>query len=166
MVRYVSKDQALGNPLRQQLLDVVAATPGVNMKGLATALDCQPSTVIWHAAMLQRAGLLRTEKVGGLRVFYLPTGGMQSRNDVIEGTLLSNDAARRIHRYVADHPGTTFADLTARLGLQLSALRWHVRRLVDGGIVCLDRQGRLAVLYPGTTPGTPCRRSGGVPIPA
>lgn len=158
MVRYVSKDQALGNPLRKALLEVVGATPGINMKSLAQALSCQPSTVIWHTAMLQRAGLLRTEKVGGLRVFYLPAS-RAGRNQVIEGALLHHEAARRIHAHVQRNPGATFADMEAGLGMGISVLRWHVRRLVDGGALCLDRQGRLAVLFPGDNPGRPCRRS-------
>lgn len=165
MVRYVSKEQALDSPLRQKLLGIVGSTPGINMKGLSDALGCQPSTVIWHAAMLQRAQLLRTEKVGGLRVFYLPTG-QRARNQVIEGALLHHEAARRIHDHVSRHPGATFASLEGELGMSMSVLRWHVRRLVDGGALCLDRQGRLAVLYPGETPGTPCRRSMGVAVTA
>lgn len=165
MVRYVSKEQALDNPLRQQLLGLVETTPGINMKALAETLACQPSTVIWHAAMLQRAGLLRTEKVAGLRVFYLPNG-TAVRNRGIETALLHHDAARKIHEYVSRNPGATFARLAQDLLINASALRWHVRRLVDGGVVCLDRQGRLAILYPGNEPGRPCRRSGGVAVTA
>lgn len=165
MVRYVSKEQALDSPLRRHLLQVVGGMPGINMKGLSDALGCQPSTVIWHAAMLQRAQLLRSEKVGGLRVFYLPTG-QRSRDQVIEGALLHHEAARRIRDHVLRHPGATFASLEADLGMTISVLRWHVRRLVDNGVVCHDRQGRLVVLYPGDSPGTPCRRSLGAAIPA
>lgn len=165
MVRYVSKEQALENPLRQQLLELVKTAPGINMKGLAQALACQPSTVLWHAAMLQRAGLLRTEKVAGLRVFYLPNGAAV-RNQGLEAAMLHHDAARKIHDYVSRNPGSTFASLASNLLINASALRWHVRRLVEGGVVCLDRQGRLAILYPGTEPGRPCRRSAGVAVPA
>lgn len=163
MVRYVSKEQALGSPLRQEILRVVEATPGVNMKALADHLDVQPSTVIWHAGMLQRAGLLRTEKVAGLRVFYLPAG-LKARSRGIEAALLHHEAARRIRDAVSGNPGATFAGLADLLGMNPSALRWHVRRLVEGGVLCQDRQGRLALLYPGDNPGTPCRRSMGIPV--
>lgn len=160
MTRHVSKEFALSNPLRTQLLDVVQSEPGINMSTLSDRLRCRPSTVIWHTTKLERAGLLRSERVGNLRVYYVAAGGIPLRKQTITTTLLQHETARRIHEVVQREPGITLSRLTAQLVENTSVLRWHVRRLVAGGVLCLDSgKGRAFEYYPSTHAGSPCQHT-------
>ncbi|HUR24706.1 MAG TPA: winged helix-turn-helix domain-containing protein [Candidatus Thermoplasmatota archaeon] len=108
---------------------------------------------------LTKADLLRTERIGNERVFYLPSGGIAVRNQSLAGVILKNDVARRIHDIVSQQPGITMKGIAARLMGRASSLRWHVKRLVDEGLLCLgEGSGRATEFYPGSTPGAPCRR--------
>lgn len=160
MPRHVSKEFALSNPLRTQLLDVVQQEPGINMSNLSERLACRPSTVIWHTTKLERAGLLRSERVGNLRVYYVASGGVPLRKQTIATALLQHDTARRIHDVVQREPGITLARLTTQLVENASVLRWHVRRLVAGGVLCLDNgKGRAFEYYPSAHAGAPCQHT-------
>lgn len=157
MVRYVSKETALGHPMRQAILDLVATHPGISLTQLAQQISCKPSTILWHTGKLRKADLLRTAKVAGLRVFYLPNGGIDLRERVVERTRLANDLARRIHEVVAQRPGITFNGLASQVGANVSALRWHLGRLVADGLLCLgDEPGRALHYYARHHPGPPC----------
>lgn len=157
MARYVTKEFALSNPLRTRLLAVVGQEPGITMRDLAARLECRPSTIIWHMTKLEKADLLRSTRVGNARVFYLPSGGAALRSKSLASVLLKNDVARRIHEVVNQQPGITLRDLRLRLMERGSSLRWHARRLVDEGLLCLgEGRGRSSGLYPVASAGAPC----------
>ena len=162
MARYVTKQFALSSPLRTQLLEIVGQEPGINMCQLAERLSCRPSTIIWHKTKLEKADLLRSERVGNERVFYLPAGGIALRNQSLTSALLKNDVARRIHEIVSQQPGITLKAIAARLMERASSLRWHIKRLVEEGLLCLGQgTGRSTELYPGMHVGSPCQRHSG-----
>lgn len=155
MVRYVTKEFALSSPFRVKMLEVVGQQPGINMANLAIRLDCKPSTVIWHARKLEAAGMLRNQKAGHLRIFYLP-GGADIRMQTRESALLNNDIARRMHEIVRQEPGITFQGLQQRLIDNIYSLRWHAKRLAEAGLLCLGSEGRSITLYPTQGPVAPC----------
>lgn len=160
MPRYVTKEFALSSPLRQQLLEVVGHEPGINMGQLADRLECRPSTILWHMTKLEKADLLRSERVGNARVFYLPAGGVEVRHRSLTSAILKNDVARRIHEVVNAQPGITFMALASHVMESASSLRWHAGRLVAEGLLCLGQgRGRSTEFYPAARPGAPCRRT-------
>jgi predicted transcriptional regulator len=153
MTRHVTKEFALSNPLRARLLDVVGAQPGITLCQLAERLACRPSTVIWHMTKLEKADLLRSSRIGNARVFYLPSGGQALRVQSRASALLKNDVARRIHEVVNQQPGITFRGLRLHMMERGSSLRWHARRLVAEGLLCLgEGRGRATAFYPATGP--------------
>jgi predicted transcriptional regulator len=156
MARYVTKEFALSNPLRARLLEVVGTQPGITMGELAGRLGCRPSTILWHMTKLEKADLLRSARVGNVRVFYLPSGGAALRERSLAKAVLKNDVARRIHEVVQQRPGITFRDLRLLLAGRASSLRWHARRLVDEGLLRFgDDRGRATSFYPVAGPSPP-----------
>lgn len=163
MPRYIPKEEALGNPVRRAILDRIAAQPGISLSQLANDMACKPSTILWHTGKLTKADLLRSTKANGLRMFYVPAGGSDLRERIVTGARLGNPLARRIHEVVAQRPGITFKGISAAVAENVSALRWHVTRLVEEGLLCPgDGPGRALRYYarhhaglPRTPAGTP-----------
>lgn len=153
MARYIAKDDALANAFRATLLEAVAARPGITLTQLADHFGRKPSTIMWHATKLAKADLLRHERLRKVRVFYLVAGGTQLRNAILARSQLDNALARRIHEMVSQRPGITFPDLCAALVHNASVLRWHLRRLVEAGLVyCGATTGRTQHFYPRLVP--------------
>jgi predicted transcriptional regulator len=149
MSRYVSKEVALAHPVRRTILELVKEQPGIKLTKLANQIQRKPSTVLWHTNKMNKANLLRNEKVGGARVFYLVAGGRPLRNEILAKARLANPLARHIHEVVARQPGITFEGICATVASNVSRIRWHVRRLTDAGLLCLGNEpGRAAHFYP------------------
>lgn len=157
MARYVPKTIALAHPLRRTILELVDGQPGITLTQLALRLECKPSTILWHTTKLRKADLVRSAKVGQSRIFYLVAGGNPLRDLTIEKTHLGNAFARQIHDVVAQRPGITLRGICECVAISSTSIRWHVRRLVDAGLLCLGEEGgRAAHFYPRAAPGAPC----------
>jgi DNA-binding transcriptional ArsR family regulator len=62
--------QALANPSRRQMLDLVCRQPGINVGGLARDFDVSRIAVMKHLAVLEAAQLVVSEKEGRMRKLY------------------------------------------------------------------------------------------------
>jgi len=66
--------QALGDPTRRALVDLLAAAPR-SVSHLAGPLGVTPTAVVQHLKVLEAAGLVRTQKVGRVRTCALDEAG-------------------------------------------------------------------------------------------
>ena len=66
--------QALSDPTRRTLVDRLLRGPA-SVSQLAAPLDMTMSAVVQHLAVLEAAGLVRSQKIGRVRTFQIdPTG--------------------------------------------------------------------------------------------
>lgn len=63
--------QALGNAHRRRMLDLLKARPGLAVGELAAAFDVSRIAVMNHVAVLERAGLVTSQRDGRSRRLYL-----------------------------------------------------------------------------------------------
>lgn len=67
-------------PRRQDLLDAVAARPGICLNELARELGVSTSSVIWHYEVMHSLSLITTERQGVHRRYFLgPSAGLWLR---------------------------------------------------------------------------------------
>ena len=63
--------QALSHESRREMLDILKARPGVSVGELAKAFDVSRIAVMNHLSVLEKAGLIISEKQGRTRHLYL-----------------------------------------------------------------------------------------------
>ncbi len=68
--------QALGDPTRRRLIDLVTGAP-MSVSRLAESLGVTLTAVGQHLAVLELCGLVQTEKVGRTRTCQLATAGFR-----------------------------------------------------------------------------------------
>ena len=68
---------ALASGVRRQILDVVRQSPGCSVKHVCTYFDVSRIAVMKHLNVLEKAGLLISEKQGGRRLLYFNTVPIQ-----------------------------------------------------------------------------------------
>ena len=61
---------ALAHPARRQMLDRIRDRPGCNLKTVCRDFDVSRVAVMKHLAVLEKAGLVVSQKKGRERVFY------------------------------------------------------------------------------------------------
>ncbi len=132
---------ALEHDGRSELYKIVSRTPGIHLGELARELGMETSSVLWHARKLERANLVRSQRSGKFRVFYPVAGGVEAKRMAATRGLINSDNAQRICSFVDAHPGATANDLATRLAINVTTVRWHLRRLAEFGLVAGQADG-------------------------
>ena len=80
MITYQSSDavfQALAHESRRRILDIVKFQPGCSVGVLANHFDVSRIAVMNHLTVLERAGLITSEKTGRTRHLYINIAPLQ-----------------------------------------------------------------------------------------
>lgn len=134
-------ERLLSAPVRRNVLDVVARHPGLPVGELQTLVGVGWGTLHHHLKKLEEAGLVRTHSVGRRRIVHLAGEGAH------EGfALLRGRTARNVARAIVDNPGIGIVDLARVSGGSPRAVYYHVKRLVEAGLVTNGGNTRYAHL--------------------
>jgi DNA-binding transcriptional ArsR family regulator len=68
---------ALASPVRRQILDIVAATPGCTVNTVTEHFDMSRIGVLKHINVLEQAGLLLSDKLGRERLLQFNAAPLQ-----------------------------------------------------------------------------------------
>lgn len=135
VTRYISPKEALKNPQRAMLYGFIKGNPGVHLKKLSEEFAMKTSSILWHIRKLESAELVHSERANGYRVFYPTEGGVEVKKVSRATAALQNDNARQLFDRVAAQSGQSASKLAHDLGLHVGTARWHLRKLVEFGLV-------------------------------
>jgi len=147
----VRTPQLLDNPQRARLMTMVEADPGVHFQELGRRSGLPNGTLVHHLRKLTHGGLVVARASGGYTC-YFPHGA--GRLQIAAAPAMKSDGARAILAAVVAQPGLTSQEVALRCNLQASTVTYHVKRLMDGGLVTASRDGRFVRLHPGPTAHT------------
>jgi predicted transcriptional regulator len=147
-LRHVDKHNVLEHPMRQSLLDVVEGSPGVHLRDLAQRHDTAVTNTQWHLRKLEMAGLVKTEKVQGRRLYYPTRGGTASKEKAIQNAAMQNPNAQRIADFLAAAPGINQRSLAEALDMNPGTVRWHLRKMESANIVRCVQDGTQSRYFP------------------
>ena len=100
---------ALGDPTRRAIVERLSEGP-ISVSGLAKPLDITLAAVVQHLQILEKSGLVHTEKVGRVRTCRMESRGLQVAEKWIDerravwekrfdrlGALLAEEEQKREH---------------------------------------------------------------------
>lgn len=132
----LKRDEILKHRIRMDLLRAIEENPGLHLGHLADSISGSRGTVMYHLRVLEREGIIKSEKDGRFRRFY-PTGMPIGRND-----LALNRTDEKILDIIKRSPGVSLRDISSLLGLSKQIVSYHVARLEMSGRLWLERDGR------------------------
>lgn len=138
----------LDSPARQRILSYVHAHPGEPVGGLLARLDMGWGTLHHHLRRLEEAGLLHTRVAGRRRLAYPGPAGEHAHPLEKGRAILAGPLTRRVAEAILARPGVGIEELLEALGESPRAVYYHVKRLVDAGLVQRDPRLRCAFLTP------------------
>ncbi len=147
-LRHIDKHNVLDHPMRQSLLDVVESQPGVHLRDLATRHETAVTNTQWHLRKLEMAGLVKTEKVQGRRLYYPTRGGTAAKEQAFQNAAMQNPNAQKIIDYLQGHPGTNQRSLAEALDMNPGTVRWHLRKMESANIVRCVQDGTQSRYFP------------------
>src|SRR5688572_14891122 len=140
-LRHVDRENVLEHPMRQALLQTVQEHPGVHLRELAGRHSTAVTNTQWHLRKLEMAGLVKTQKVQGRRLYYPVQGGQQARAKALENAALANPNAEALSNFLSAHAGCNQRALVDGLQMNPGTVRWHLRRLEEAGLVRSIQEG-------------------------
>jgi DNA-binding transcriptional ArsR family regulator len=99
--------QALADPTRRAMLERLSRSPA-SVSELAQPFDMSLPAIVQHLAVLEAAGVVKSEKVGRVRTCQLEPGGLSRAEQWINERRI--EAERRLDRlgaYLAANPQET-----------------------------------------------------------
>lgn len=140
-------ERLLESPLRQQIVDMVKTRPGVSVGDIMDELQVGWGTLYHHLTKLSRSKMIQTSVVGRRRLVYPVTPDADPTADK-HMAMLRGKTARRVAEAVLAQPNIPIQELTTLLGESPRVVYYHVKRLLDAGLILSDSKTRHTGLAP------------------
>lgn len=126
---------------RAEILEAVATTPGIHLRGVERAVDLPLGQVVYHLDRLQRMGMVNSQRDRGFRRFY--TTGDVARGEKRWLAALRHETPRRIVLELLRQHGQSHKQLREAVGVAGSTLSFHLQRLVEAEILVRRRESGM-----------------------
>ncbi len=146
-VKYVTPDNVLDTEVRKNLYQYIDECPGSHLREIARELDLKPSNAAWHLRKLEQTNLVRSRLIGGKKVYYLVEGGIESRKRAIAESILRNDNAYHIMKFLYDNPGRHLLEIAHALDLNHHVVKWHIKKMYLAELVEGDTTNSAYPVY-------------------
>ena len=146
-IKYVTAENVLKTEIRKSLYNYIDEYPGSHLREIARELDLKPSNAAWHLRKLEQTNLVRSRVIGGKKVYYLVEGGADARIEAIAESILKNNNARNIMRYLVDNPGKHLLEIANSLKLNHHTVKWHISKMYMAELIDGDTSNSAYPVY-------------------
>lgn len=136
-----TESELLENEVRQAIYEAVVASPGDYVAAITEEMAVAPSTVRYHLRVLEKEGLVKSERFRGKRR-VLP---VQS-DDVPLAAAFSDEPASSLIQVIDDNEPVRVSDLAAAVDRAPSTVSYHLSRLEADGVVVRERSGESVLV--------------------
>ncbi len=126
---------------RRNILDFITSHPGAHLRDICRALGLAMGDVQYHIRRLERDGRIHSVRRGLYKFFYPANLFGERQRDVL--SVLSLDTPRELLLNIVEHPESTQEGLARATNISQPTVSWHLKRLVDLGIVGRRQEGRV-----------------------
>lgn len=137
----LAPSQMLANEQRSRVYEHVRAHPGAHPSLIADTLHLGWGTVVYHLGRLEGSQLV-VARAAHNRKCYFVVGSELDQDARTAVAAMAHDKARLIVDTVRLAPGITQKELSERVGMSQALASWHVKRLVESGVLLATRDGR------------------------
>jgi len=135
------------NKNRNDLFKFIANNPGVTLHDIANTLDMNLGTIRYHLFILSQNHRIVSSKFDDKFVRYFTNSGSFSKNEQLIISLVRRDGVKNVISLLLSEPGLTNADISSRLGIQVSATSRYIKELLEKGLVAKAPQENGTLLY-------------------
>lgn len=128
------------DPTQRRILEYINLHPGVYLREICRSLGLAMGDVQYHVQRLERDGRITSARRGLYRFFYPADLFGERQRDVL--SILSLERPRELLLNLIEHPGATQEALAVAAKVSQPTVSWHLKRLVDLGIVERKQDGR------------------------
>ncbi|HWG91060.1 MAG TPA: winged helix-turn-helix transcriptional regulator, partial [Candidatus Thermoplasmatota archaeon] len=141
----IARSDILENDARNRLFEQVRSSPGMNVSELAEATGLGWGTTVYHLQRLKATGLVSEKRGGNSKCFFV-NGGAVSPAAQRAQAALRHEKAQQIVTFLQANPAASQKEMAAALGLSPALVSFHVKRLVEAGVLSKARAGKANTL--------------------
>lgn len=142
----LAPSQMLDNKARHDVYEHVRSHPGAHPSAIAEALDLGWGTTVYHLGRLEDSKLVAS-KMSHNRKCFFAVGSDLNANERTAVAAMAHDKAKLIVSTVRESPGISQKDVAQKVGMSQALASWHVKRLVESGVLRSERIGRSHALH-------------------
>lgn len=141
--------RALHNDTREAMLTRIRENPGITALALKEQCGVGWGTLYHHLHVLERTDRAMSVLQGRRRVMFPKTDDAdeEREREIAVRSILHGKTAHAVYEVVRLQPGVNIESIAARTGASLRAIYYHVKRLVDAGLVESPSRTRYSHLY-------------------
>lgn len=124
---------------RIQILEFIRAHPGSHLRRIKRELNLAMGVLQYHLYKLEKDQRIVSCKRGLYKRFYLSLGFKLEEQEILG--VLFQETERDLLLYLLNTPDATQKELSEFAHISASSTSWHMKRLVQVGLVEARRQG-------------------------
>lgn len=137
------RDDALDHPRRERIFEAVQSSPGLNWSQLQRETGLSVGALMFHLDRLVEAGVVtRKDSPRSNEVLLFTEDNEDLWRDPRFRVLFGNESTLSVAEIIAENPGTIAGEIAEELGVTPEAVRYHLSKLEDKGLVNRERDGR------------------------
>jgi predicted transcriptional regulator len=140
----IAKNELLENKVRAQIFDLIKENPGVNVSEIARRLDIAWGTATHHLQKLRAERIIAIRRVANQKC-YFQNGGTYTPTEMDLMSATKNPTARAIAALLVDGGPHCHQDIARNLEVSPALVSFHMRKLLEAGVVAKERQGRRTI---------------------
>jgi predicted transcriptional regulator len=138
-----NKEKSLELEKRKELYTLVSTSPGLHFREIQRRTGSGTGQLEYHLDYLQKVGLVLSEKKGEYLRFYSRTEIPPEEKQILE--LLHQESIRQILLHLLENKSCNHDRLVKKLGLSPSTISWHIKKLIDAGVISKEVDGRKSI---------------------
>lgn len=143
----IAKNDLLEHKVRSQIYDLIRASPGINVSELARRLDIAWGTATHHLHKLRAEKLVGIRTVGHQKC-YFPNGGAFTPREMDVLSVTKSPTTRRVAQFLVEGGARSHQEIAHGLALSPALVSFHMRKLLEAGIVERRKEGRRSIFVP------------------
>lgn len=125
----------------ERVLLFIEQNPGCHLRQIKRDLGISMGTLQYHLNLLEKSGKIASER-HSLHRFYFPVSIFEKHDRNIL-KILNQETAREILMLIVEKKDPTQTDIVESIKISAASVNWHVKRLIDLGIITEVRDGKF-----------------------
>lgn len=140
----IAKSELLDNDVRAEIFELIKQNPGINVSEIARRLDIAWGTATHHLQKLRAERMIAIRRVANQKC-YFQNGGSYTPQEMDVMSATKNQTAKRIAELLVKAGPHCHRDIAESLDVSPALVSFHMRKLLDAGVVAKEREGRRTI---------------------
>jgi predicted transcriptional regulator len=141
--RRIVRGNILASTIRNTLYSLIRSRPGISFVDLLDETGISRGALTYHLALMRISGKIVPLADHGI-TGYFENSGKYDRNEQQLFKYLRQDTDKQILLSLAKNPLMSRRDFEKVLGVSGPTISWHMKRLVDDGLLSIRKDGRFS----------------------